>query len=344
MPEDLENAGLVVKSPLGRYIKEIRCVCPNPKCKDQIDHKGKLYVSAETGKYYCFRCGNHGKLDLDSYVVFQTDYLKNGDEKHENDLYDFDGTNKSNLNSILSMYGKDVTKQEIDLIFSHYAGALPLEKYLNHTNEPVLYDYLLGRGITNSEINTYHMRFGVYERFQDRIVIPVIENHKITTIMGRSLPGNNPKYLYPDVLDNSDSLFYAQGYLPGYLILVEGVFDALAIARAGYRSVASLGKRLTDNKIKKILNFMQSSNLRLLVYFDQDVVLNSSFSQDILKLMGKWIDLENVLCTVPMSPIGRDAGSSTIEQIISDIKCAIPIKYTTRFSTELLKNQLVGIG
>lgn len=115
-----------------------------------------------------------------------------------------------------------------------------------------------------------------YDRFRDRILFPIFDLQKrITGFGGRVLDDGLPKYLNsPETpIFSKGSQLYALEKAReaagqcGYLVVVEGYFDAIAAHQAGIRAVvATLGTALTPNHLQRIHRFVQAVKL----VFDPD--------------------------------------------------------------------------
>jgi len=113
-------------------------------------------------------------------------------------------------------------------------------------------------------------------RFAGRITIPIWdENGRVVAFGGRALRGGEPKYL-----NSPETRFFHKSrtlYLlnrarsvaknVGFIIVVEGFFDAIALHRAGMQNaVATLGTSLTRQHLIKINSVVSN----LLLVFDTD--------------------------------------------------------------------------
>jgi DNA primase len=115
-----------------------------------------------------------------------------------------------------------------------------------------------------------------YDRFRERIIFPIFDlQNRVTGFGGRVLDGSLPKYLNsPETpifnkgrqLYGMDKAREASGKC-GYLVIVEGYFDAIAAHQAGIHPVvATLGTALTPDHLERIHRFVQTVKL----IFDPD--------------------------------------------------------------------------
>jgi DNA primase len=115
-----------------------------------------------------------------------------------------------------------------------------------------------------------------YDRFRRRIMFPIAnESGKIVAFGGRSLGDDVPKYL-----NSPETLIYSKSALlyhldrakepirrGGFVVLVEGYMDTIAVARAGAENVvASCGTSLTEAQVKLVSRFTK----RIVVNYDPD--------------------------------------------------------------------------
>lgn len=106
---------------------------------------------------------------------------------------------------------------------------------------------------------------GIYDRFRNRVMIPIAdERGHVVGFGGRVLDDSQPKYLNsPEtVLFNKRKLLFGLDRAhraikqAGYVIVVEGYMDAIAVYGAGIHNVvASLGTAFTMEQCKKLLRY-----------------------------------------------------------------------------------------
>ncbi len=120
---------------------------------------------------------------------------------------------------------------------------------------------------------------GYYDRFRDRLMIPIRDvQGRVIGFGGRALGDAQPKYLNSpetDLFDKGKTLFaldQAKGAIAKYdcAVVVEGYFDAIALHAANISNVvASLGTALSLGQIKQLLRYTESKHIVL--NFDADV-------------------------------------------------------------------------
>jgi len=119
---------------------------------------------------------------------------------------------------------------------------------------------------------------GDYDRFRDRVMIPIKDAQgRIIGFGSRSLGDGEPKYLNsPEtpLFDKSQTLFALDKARDAIrkqdrAIVVEGYFDAIALHSVGISPVvAALGTALSQDQIRKLLRYTESKEIT--VNFDAD--------------------------------------------------------------------------
>ncbi|MBI3811218.1 MAG: DNA primase [Nitrospirae bacterium] len=115
-----------------------------------------------------------------------------------------------------------------------------------------------------------------YDRFRNRVIFPIFDLQKrVIGFGGRVMDNGLPKYL-----NSPETPIFSKGHhlyalekareaagKCGYLVVVEGYFDAIAAHQAGIHAVAAtLGTALTSNHLQRIHRFVQTVKL----IFDPD--------------------------------------------------------------------------
>ena len=132
-----------------------------------------------------------------------------------------------------------------------------------------LTDAMMAKGFTQRDLveaglAKHGRNGGVYDAFRNRLMFPVIDvRGSVIGFSGRLLGDDGPKYLNsPEtpVFSKSSNLFglnLAKKSKSGYIILVEGNVDVVALHQAGFDSaVASLGTSLTDEQARLISRYV----------------------------------------------------------------------------------------
>ena len=121
-----------------------------------------------------------------------------------------------------------------------------------------LVDAMKKKGYTDQELKDADLvgekNGRIYDRFRNRLMFPIIDvRGNVIGFGGRVMDDSTPKYLNSSetlIFNKRKNLFglnYAKKSKLGYLILVEGYMDAIALHQYGFDcAVASLGTSLTE--------------------------------------------------------------------------------------------------
>ena len=123
-----------------------------------------------------------------------------------------------------------------------------------------LTDAMRPKGYTDQELRDANLvsdkNGHIYDRFRNRLMFPIIDvRGNVIGFGGRVMDNSTPKYLNSTdtlVFNKRKNLFamnYAKKTKMGYIILVEGYMDAIALHQYGFDcAVASLGTSLTEDQ------------------------------------------------------------------------------------------------
>lgn len=119
---------------------------------------------------------------------------------------------------------------------------------------------------------------GYYDRFRDRLIIPIHDlQGRVVGFGGRSLGDEQPKYLNSpetELFDKGRLLFAldkarAAIAKQDQAVVVEGYFDVIALHAAGISNVvASMGTALSLQQVRQLLRYTESK--RIVLNFDAD--------------------------------------------------------------------------
>jgi DNA primase len=120
---------------------------------------------------------------------------------------------------------------------------------------------------------------GHYDRFRDRLIIPIADlQGRVIGFGGRTLTNEQPKYLNSpetELFDKSKTLFALDKARTAIAkqdcaVVVEGYFDAIALHAAGVSHVvASLGTALSLAQVRQLLRYTESK--QVVLNFDTDL-------------------------------------------------------------------------
>ncbi len=118
--------------------------------------------------------------------------------------------------------------------------------------------HLHSRGVLDEQIDRHGVGYCIGGRYNDRVVVPVVERGAVVFFVARLFRGRGLKYRYPTMAEAggrgpSDVLFNLDGVAGRPRVrVVEGVFDALAEERRGQASVAMLGLGISEIQAAKL--------------------------------------------------------------------------------------------
>lgn len=141
--------------------------------------------------------------------------------------------------------------------------------------------YLYNRGLTDNDFIKYNIGYCLNGDYGGRIIVPSYdENNNLNFFVGRTFEDAFMKYKNPsaskDIVAFENMINWDQP-----LILVEGVFDAMAVKR---NAVPILGKTLSNNLMKKLVS---SKVQDIYIALDKDAEKRAiSYSEQFLS-MGK---------------------------------------------------------
>ena len=150
-----------------------------------------------------------------------------------------------------------------------------------------LCDAMMAKGYTEEELkqsglaSTSQKTGKVYDRFRNRLMFPIIDvRGNVIGFGGRVMDDSTPKYLNsPETVifnkrKNLFALNLAKKSKLGYMILVEGYMDAIALHQYGFDcAVASLGTSLTEEHAALLSRYTEQV---MLIYDGDDAGQNAT--------------------------------------------------------------------
>lgn len=227
--------------------REFKLNCPN--CDDETKH---LYANADRGLWYCFKCGKGGKIignDMDAHNIdelYKTGILKSGDIVR--------------------------VKSNLDFGPSKLIKSLPVSYPIRNIADGTPGGYLKSRGINEDEIVKYNIRASQEKNgpYRNCIVFPISTSlGAVEYFICRKYDDSKPKYINAPWAKEG-TLFIADNQPMGSStgIIVEGIFDALAIARIGFTGIALLGKKATSQQLTRLISLYRY----YAIYLDRDAL------------------------------------------------------------------------
>jgi DNA primase len=285
-------------------IEEYRVNCP--ECNDTNGH---LYFNLRKMVYICHKCGAKGRIIKSLYNIPKLDSY----EEVVNSFYT-KGEIDIPLNPIHTTEQKVEPKRTVpifDLIPVGYDRA-------GTAKETIAYNYLINRGLTDYQIKRYSIGLGRYE-FEDYIVFPITTIPDIGTMkywvaryIGKDKAKThkyiNAPWSKEDVLYIADKNVEAT-WFDG--VIVEGVFDALAIERVSFKSIALLGKSANARQIERLID---EATKGYVIFLDSDAFSKAVELQLQLRTMANISNKSNLNFRVMQVP-RMDPAACALEDI-----------------------------
>jgi len=234
--------------------------------------KPKFAVNVIKNAFHCWHCGARGRSLITLFKRLDVSPLQ-----------------LKELRSLLSTdqlqnYIEEDTKTDLYLPTEYKPLWIPSQNihYLNAIK------YLRNRGISGYDVIRYQMGYTMDGPYAHRIIIPSFDvTNKLNYFIARSFYESTLKYKNPPVSKNV-IVFENQINWKLPLILVEGVFDAIAIRR---NAVPLLGKFVP----KKLLKAMLQQKVKdVYIALDDDAILEAREMEQMLRTYGMNVKLVNL--------------------------------------------------
>lgn len=251
------------------------------------DYRKKMYVSP-SGKFICFLCETKGN-NIASFIsqLNKISYKEALSIVHEYNLdVVYDDRFKEN-EAYDSLFSKLVSLENTndDKSTTKYFPKYPNNtRDLNiHTEETKpFYNYLYNRGLTDKDIDEYHIKYvhkGLIETPSKSF--PVYNHIVFTTYNKQGQPiywntrsiEKNPKIKSLNGLSNNSTTYtrkdcvFNLNRVKDDMVICEGVFNALTCTQGNYVGVATFGKVITNEQKKLIA---QANPKHYYIFLDND--------------------------------------------------------------------------
>lgn len=239
-----------------------------PFCGKGSEH---FSLNTDTGVYGCYICGDgHSGKGGGSYVdlvlhfeAIDTTKCYNWYDRRELvDDFLLEYVDNLSIGELESIYSKSQQEEEkaeqeyrVKSITDAVEGTVSL--FADHPTAVQGRIYLFdNRDLSEKVALDLGICVGVEGLYKGRVIIPVWEDNKILSFTARSFDGSDPRYLGPRVgsgwVPRSETVFGLERISEwGELVVVEGVFDAMALW--GENAVSILGKSLSPTQLNKIV-------------------------------------------------------------------------------------------
>jgi DNA primase len=213
---------------------EVRVNCPY--CPDTKYH---MYINVKKRLFHCFRCGASGRLEdgplrLSLYQQMVQEFLQPPRQT-------------------TSVVPVDV---QLPTEFKRLVG-----RPTSFLGRRALSYLVTQRGLTLQEVDHYHLGYCAMGHYQERIIIPILEQGELVYFVARSFTNRQPKYLNPHI-EKHGVLFRGTDLTGDFIVVCEGVFDAIRLSRL-VPVVALLGKEASDLQLMKIREIAEKAIVML---------------------------------------------------------------------------------
>jgi hypothetical protein len=257
-------------------------------------YKPKLQVNMSSQKWHCW-ISNQGGHSL--YSLFKK---INADTRYFSELRDivFIPTNK-------------------DEVESKVIVSLPRESQPLWTKSKSLFynhaiNFLKRRGINETDIKKYKLKFCDSGMYQNRIIIPSYDdNGLLNYFVGRSFMGDNMKYKNPnvsrDIIPFDWFIAWSQPF-----ILCEGVFDAISIRT---NAIPMLSKKPSKSLLRKVF---EKKVKTVYIALDDDAKKDAYRLSEFFKDFG----IDSKVVNLPVDKDPNDLGWERITTLIDSTESA----------------------
>ena len=296
----IEDKGLDYKETRQSWVVD----CINPACGKE-DH---MYIRRKDGMSKCFRCGsswNWRRLVADL----------EGCKPSESWNVLFRGQSGNSLNKLeisMDLDSEEVVENSDDEPYIELS-----EDFVNVEESDQAMEYLQGRGVTDpGSILLFDLR---WHNGMQSVVFPISRDKMVYGWQARKV---NPKPDEPRLLTKTG--FNKSKHLLNYdnaramdsIVLVEGPFDCIKVAQAGYGAVCSFGKEVSQKQISMLLS---SEAKRVYVGLDPDAYKEAEKVMDALCL-------HKEVFRINPPPGRKDFGECSSEEITKSVKAAIRVE------------------
>lgn len=297
-------------------------------CPFHSEKTASFVVHPSEGYFYCFGCGAGGDVITFIRLIENLDYIESvkhlakrvgisiPDIDEDGDTYNkkilIYEINRETAKFYYNCLCEDSHKYAINYLFDRGlnlsiikrfgVGYAPSEGYLllNHLKSKGyrVEDLVLANIVNQGES-------GVYDRFRNRIMFPIIDlRGNVIAFGGRIIGNGQPKYLNSSdtiVFKKSNNLFalnFAKNKLDSKIILAEGYMDVISLHKAGFENtVATLGTSLTEGQVKLLSRYAEE----VVVAYDSDEAGRKASDRAI-----KMLRDNGVIARVLIVPKGKD--------------------------------------
>ena len=239
------------KTPSGWTSFNAPCCHHNGETQDTRTRGGIMYQPDGAVQYHCFNCGYKANFTPGRYLSNRFRKLLTWLNVSSSDIGKL---SMQAMKLAQEITPETKTKQFDDVNFDY--SPLPKDAQLVHTQQQCV-DYLKSRGFNANE----KFKFYYSPTMKTRIIVPIQWQNKNIGFVARGMSANiKPKY-YAQVQPGSLFNIDAQHWSRKFVVLVEGVFDAIMLD-----CVAILGSEISVKQKQQI----DALNRKVIIVPDRD--------------------------------------------------------------------------
>lgn len=228
------------------------------ECPECTNSKWKLYVNVEKFTFFCQRCQWGSRIGDIARLMAGVSGRHINDIKIEIASMVLPATSGDEFAGILA---KRLTGPPAPEVEELVPELLPGSQAFTGLTGAKVTEYALSRGLTEDIVNQYKLRYAVKVRntLGPWLVFPVYFYDIPVAYQGRRITDTDPRYrssenvgkwLWPLTPENLENMA-----VRGEVILVEGVFDAIALIKLGYAALCTFGCSLKPQQISILHKF-----------------------------------------------------------------------------------------
>jgi len=222
---------------LGRKNDELRGRCPI----HQGEGKDTFHVNVSKNVFNCFSCKKRGNI-LDFVAAMEKCSVRDAAVKI-GEWFSVDGTDKKEGSAVFEKVAATPVEDGPDALINK-----PLSFQLKGIDHG--HPYLKERGLTAETIEMFGVGFFSGKgSMSGRVVIPIHNQHgELLAYAGRAIDGAEPRYKLPAGFHKSLELYSLHRAIQGgrdMVVVVEGFFDCMKVASAGFPAVALVGSSIS---------------------------------------------------------------------------------------------------
>jgi len=218
------------------------------------DQKHRLGINVETGVMHCFNCEEKSG-DRESVIRSKRKtYEKIAEATSITEPFTVDDDEDVEVSVKEKTLKKDKPKVTLELPKAYE----PLWKEINDRDGRKALRYALDRGVTKEQIKHHRIGFACAGRYAFRIIFPVYYRQSLHGFVCRDFTGDAELKYLNSYGDKGLYNLPSKKIRNTKAILVEGVFDVLAVERAnikGYDVIGCLGSKLKTSQYRRLSTY-----------------------------------------------------------------------------------------